>query len=99
MERDRKAKEHAEAHVQERRKIDARKVARAEAKALRDAQKASKLPKQAKGKALNKPQSKVTKRRGGAAVRRPRVVCNEPPPPPDVSTRSGRITKPTYKLR
>ena len=80
MERDRKAKE--------RREIDARKVARAKAKALKDAQKASKLSKQAKGKALKKPQSKVTKHRSGAAVRRPQVVHKEPPL--DVSTRSGR---------
>jgi hypothetical protein len=99
VERDRKAKERAEAHAQERREIDARKAARAEAKALKDAQKASKLPKQAKDRALKKPQSKVTKRRSGAAVRRPQVVHKEPPPPPDVSTRSGRTTKSTYKLR
>ena len=42
LERDRKAKERVEVHAQERREIDALKAARAEAKAPKDTQKASK---------------------------------------------------------
>jgi hypothetical protein len=91
-ERDRKA---AESRAQ----IDARKAARAAQKRDRDAQKSIQLPKQAKGKASQQSQSKITKRRAGAAVRRPRVVhARSPTPPPRLST-SGRVITATRKLR
>jgi hypothetical protein len=91
-ERDRKA---AESRAQ----MDARKAARAAQKRDRDAQKSIQLPQQAKGKASQQSQSKITKRRAGAAVRRPRVVHTlSPTPPPRLST-SGRVITATRKLR
>ena len=67
-------REVAERRAPEAREKEAQKVERARLKALKDAEKASRLPKQVKRKASKKSQSKVTKRGGDAARRRPLVV-------------------------
>ena len=88
----------AERRAQEAQTKADRAAERARAKALKDAQKASQLPKQVKSKALKRSQSKVTKRGGGAARRRPQVVHEPSSAPQGVTTRSGRVTRPTKKL-
>ena len=72
---------------------------KARLKALENAQKVSKSPKQVRSEASKKLQSKVTKRGGDAARRRPQVVHEPSSAPQGVETRSGRVTKPTKKLR
>jgi hypothetical protein len=74
-------------------------VAKKAAKSAEIAEKSSQLPNQAKTKASRKSQSKVS-RTGGGGGRRRRVVAHErslTPPPTKATT--GRIVKPTYKLR
>ena len=71
---------------------------KARLKALENAQKVSKSPKQVKSKASKEPQSKVTKRGGAAARRRPQVVHEPSSAPQGVKTRSGCVTRPTKKL-
>jgi hypothetical protein len=61
----------AEAQAAKRAQTEARKE---EAQRKNNAEKSTQLPKQAKSKASQKPQSKVTKNRGGGAVRRRRVA-------------------------
>jgi hypothetical protein len=90
--------EMAQRRAQEAREKEARKVERERLKALKNAEKASQLPKQVKSKASKKLQSKVTKRGGNAARRRPPVVHEPSSAPQGVITRSGRITRPTEKL-
>ena len=99
IEKDRIAKERADAKAQERREIDARKADRIRTGELRDAQKVSKLPKQAKQKASRNPQSRILKGDGGATRRRPQVVHEPSSEPQGVKTQFGRTTKPTDRLR
>jgi hypothetical protein len=94
-----KRQEKEERRAQEARTKADRAAEKARLKALKDAQKVSKSPKQAKSKASKKPQSKVTKRGGAAARRRPQVVHEPSSAPQGVETRSGRVTRPTDKLR
>ena len=78
------AEERTQKRAEERAQIDARKAARVPQKRCRDAQKSIQLAKQAKGKASYQSQSKVTKRRGGVAARRQRVVhARSPTPQPE----------------
>lgn len=78
--------------AESRAQIDARKTAREAQKRNRDAQKSIQSHKQAKGKVSHRSQSKITKRRGGAAARS-RVVAHSPSPaPPSVKTSSGRTS-------
>jgi hypothetical protein len=91
-------REVAERRAQEAQTKADRAAGRARAKALKDAQKASRLPKKVKSKVSKKPQSKVTKRGGDAARRRPPVVHKPSSAPQGVTTRIGRVTRPTEKL-
>ena len=88
----------AQRRAQETLKKDARKAEKARLRALKDVAKVSQLPKQVKSKALKKPQSKVTKRGGDTARRRPPVVHKPSSAPYSVIIRSGRVTRPTEKL-
>ena len=90
--------ETAQKSAQEDRKKEAQKVRKARLKALKDAGKVSKSPKQVRSEASKKLQSKVTKRGGDAARRRPQVVHKPSSAPEGVRTRSGRVTRPTKKL-
>jgi hypothetical protein len=90
--------ETAQKRAQEREK-QARKTEKERARELKNALKVSKLPKQARKKISKKPQSKISKRGGGAARRRPQVVHEPSLAPEGVKTRSGRVTRPTEKLR
>ena len=96
---ERKRQELEERRAQEAQTKANRVVEKARAKALKDAQKVSKSPKQTRSKASKKPQSKVTKGGGAAARRRPRVVHEPSSASQGVKTRSGRVTRPTNKLR
>jgi hypothetical protein len=95
----RKREETAEKRAQEDREKQARKAEKERVRELKNAQKVFKSPKQVRSKASKKPQSKVTKRGGDAARRRPQVVHEPSSAPQGVKTRSGRVTKPTNKLR
>jgi hypothetical protein len=78
--------------------IAERAAERERKKELKNAEKVSQLPKQAKPKASAKRQSKSTKR-GGGAVEGSSQVAHEPSSAPrGVRTRSGRVTKLTKKL-
>jgi hypothetical protein len=88
----------AQRRAQETLEKDARKAEKARLRALKDVAKVSQLPKQVKSKASKESQSKVTKRGGGAARRRPQVVHEPSSAPQGVTTRSGRVTRPTKKL-
>jgi hypothetical protein len=94
-----KRQEVAQRRAQETREKAERAAEKARLKAHKDAQKVFKSPKQVRSKASKKPQSKVTKRGGDAARRRPQVVHEPSSAPQGVKTRSGRVTKPTNKLR
>jgi hypothetical protein len=67
-------------------------------KELKNAEKVSQLPKQAKPKPSAKKQSKSTKRGGGAAEGSSQVAHKPSSAPPGFRTRGGRVTKPTKKL-
>ena len=82
----------------EKAESEARRASQKAAKALRDAQKSIQLPKRGKGKASAKPRSKVTKNRGGGAVRSQRVPHRSPSPPPPTKASTGRQTRPPKKL-
>ncbi len=73
-ERLRLAEERAQQRAEERAQIDARKAARATQQRARDARKSIQLPKQAKHKASQQSQSKVTKRRGRFGARSRQVA-------------------------
>jgi hypothetical protein len=78
--------------------IAERAAERERVKALKNAEKVSQLPKQAKPKASAKAQSKSTKR-GSSAVGGSSQVAHKPSSaPPGFRTRGGRVTKPTKKL-
>ena len=96
---ERKRQEKEERRAQEAQTKADRAAEKARAKALKDAQKVSKLPKQTRSKASKKLQSKVTKGGDAAARRRPQVVHEPSSAPQGVKTRSGRVTRPTNKLR
>jgi hypothetical protein len=96
---ERKRQEKEERRAQEAQTKADRAAEKARAKALKDAQKVPKSPKQTRSKASKKPQSKVTKGGGAAARRRPQVVHEPSSAPQGVKTRSGRVTRPTNKLR
>lgn len=75
-----------------------RKADREAQRRTRDAEKSSKLPKQAKGKASQKSQAKVTKKRGRVGARREAVAREPSPPPPLTRASTGRHTRPPKKL-
>ena len=91
--------ETAQKSAQEDRKKEAQKVRKARLKALKDAGKVSKSPKQVRSEASKKLQSKVTRRGGNAAWGSPQVEHEASSAPQGVETRSGRVTRPTKKLR
>jgi hypothetical protein len=82
-----------------RREEVAQKAEKEHVKELKNTQKVSNLPKQINSKASKKSQSKMSKRGGGAARRRPQVVHEPSSAPQGVETRSGRVTRPKDKLR
>jgi hypothetical protein len=90
------AEKRAQIKAQEQAEKDAR---RAEKEAARAFKEASKVPKKARKKASAKPQSKVTKRGGGAGRRRVPVVHERSPTPPLRQASSGRVIRPTERLR
>jgi hypothetical protein len=67
-------------------------------KELKNAEKVSHLPKQAKPKPSAKKQSKLTKLSSGAAEGISQVAHKPSSAPPGFRTRGGRVTKPTKKL-
>jgi hypothetical protein len=79
--------------------VEYRAAERKRKKELKDAEKVFQLPKEAKSKASAKPQSKITKRGGAAARRRPQVVHKPSSAPQGVKARSGHVTRPTNRLR
>jgi hypothetical protein len=85
--------ETAQKRAQEEREEQARKTEKERARELKNALKVSKLPKQARSKASKKPQSKISKRGGGAARRRPQVVHEPSSAPQGVKTRRDRVTR------
>jgi hypothetical protein len=89
----------AQRRAQEAREKEARKAEKEHVKELKNTQKVSNLPKQINSKASKKSQSKMSKRGGGAARRRPQVVHEPSSAPQGVETRSGRVTRPKDKLR
>jgi hypothetical protein len=91
--------ETAQKRAQEEREKQARKTEKERARELKNATKVYELPKKARSKALKKSQSKISKRGGGAARRRPQVVHEPSSAPQGVKTRRGRVTCPTGKLR
>jgi hypothetical protein len=91
--------ETAQKRAQGEREKQARKTEKERARELKNASKVSELPKKARSKALKKSQSKISKRGGGAARRRPQVVHEPSSAPQGVKTRRGRVTCPTEKLR
>ncbi|KAF1359684.1 hypothetical protein EJ07DRAFT_155638 [Lizonia empirigonia] len=95
----RKREETAQKKAQEQREKDDRAAEKARIKALKDAQKVYKSPKQARKKTSKKPQSRISKGGSGATRRRPQVVHEPGLAPQGVTTRAGRMTRPTNKLR
>jgi hypothetical protein len=93
------AEKKAQKKAQEAREKEVRKADKERAREVANALKASKMPKQVKGKVPKRPQSKVSKGGGGASRRSPRVVHEQSPPPPTRVANSGRIIKPTNKWR
>jgi hypothetical protein len=82
----------------EKAESETQRAAQQAAKALRDAQESIQLPKKGKSKASAKPQSKVTKNRGGGAVRSARVPHRSPSTPPATQSRSRRNIRPPKKM-
>jgi hypothetical protein len=99
VERLRLQEERARRVAEERAQIDARKAARIAQKRDRDAQKSTRLPKQAKSKTSHQSQSKITKRRGDASARRPQVVHKRSLTLLLCQSHSGCIITATEKLR
>jgi hypothetical protein len=95
VEREKKKVLTAKAQAAKRAQTKARKE---EAQRKNNAEESTQLPKKAKSKASQKPQSKVTKNRGGGAVRRRRVAHKAPSPPPPTKASTGRTTRPPKKL-
>jgi hypothetical protein len=91
--------ETAQKRAQEDREKQARRAEKERVRELKNAQKVSKLPKQARKKTLKKPQSKISKGGGGAARRRPQVAHEPSSAAQGVETRSGRVIRPTEKMR
>jgi hypothetical protein len=94
----RRREETAQKRAQEDCEKQARK-AEERVREIENARKISKLPKQAMKKTSKKPQSKISKRGGGIAVRSSQVAHKPSLATPSVKTRAGRITRPTDKLR
>ena len=78
--------------------IAERAAERERVKTLKNAEKVSQLPKQAKSKVSQESQSKVTKNCGGGAARRRRVAHKAPSPPPPTKASTGRTTRLPRKL-
>jgi hypothetical protein len=90
--------ETAQRRAQEAREREEKAAEKARLKALNNAPKVSKSPKQVRSKASKKSQSKTSKRGGDAAEGGPQVAHEPSSAPRGVRTRSGRVTKLTKKL-
>jgi hypothetical protein len=95
----RRREETGQKRAQEDREKQARKAEKERVRELKNAQKVSKLPKQARKKTSKKPQSKISKGGSSTARRRPQVAHEPSSATQGVETRSGRVARPTEKLR
>jgi hypothetical protein len=92
------ATEHAEKVERARLKAEETKAKKA-AKSAAIAEKSTQLPNQAKNKASQKSQQKISRIGGGSSGRRRAVAQERSLTPPPKKATTGRVVKPTYKLR